>query len=569
LVNRPHSLNGLIADFAQFAGARLWALAALMLAGAVVEGFGLLLIVPLAASAMGEQASLPGPLAATLAAFAPSSRFLAALSLFISAMALRSLILFARDSRRGRLQADYQASLQLRSAIKLADKPWAEASRYGQAEIQSLLLNDVPRAAVAMLFVLEVGLSAIMLAVQLGLVALLSPRLALTAVAVLVPTFLALKLLAPRIEGRGKAITADAELSTSAGQRLQLGLKAALAQGTVAQFLAEYRTSLGRLTASSFVFTRDLAAARQISAFGSALAAAFLLFVGARLLSLPFPILLAALVLFARMAAPASSLVQAAQSAIAAAPAFGAIERRLGPLHDAPTTVASRAVPLDWTELALRDATYRHASGGGVEGLSLALHRGEWLGVEGSSAAGKTTLADLMAGLLQPQSGKVVVDRASLEGDALDGWRAGLAYVGQEGLVFDDSVRANLAADRGAVEDGECWAALDMVRLAERVRTFPAGLDHPLGQQGGHLSGGERQRLLIARALLRAPTFIILDEATAALDGDSEAELVDRLRTLPSRPAALVIAHRASTLAHCDSVIAIRHGKLQRGETPR
>jgi len=568
-VIRQSALLSLFGDFARFAGARLWFVGLLMAAGAIVEGFGLLMIVPMAAAAMGEQSALPQVLQDTVATVSPESRFIGALTLFLSAMALRSLILFARDSLRGRLQADYQSSLQLRAAAAMANRPWSEASRFGQAEIQSLLLNDVPRASLATLFGLDVALSVILLAVQLGLVALLSPKLAAFALAVLAPSFLLLKLLSPRLSRAGEAITADAEQSTGAGQRLHSGLKAALAQGTVPQFLAEYRTSLTRLATTFSTYSRDLAASRQLTAFGSALAAAFLLFVGARLLDLPFPVLLTTLILFARMAAPASVLVQSTQSAIAAAPAFAAIEKRIGSLDRSPTFGSASASPLDWSRLDLREATYRHSSGGGVEKASLAIERGRWLGIDGASAAGKTTLADLAAGLLQPQSGEVLIDGERLAGTTLDGWRASLAYVGQEGLVFDDSIAANLAADQGDVSDEECWRALDAVGLSERVSALSGGLAHPLGQQGGSLSGGERQRLLIARALLRSPSFIILDEATAALDEAAEGALVERLRTLPSRPAAIVIAHRPSTLAHCDSIITIRHGKLQRGKMAR
>jgi ABC-type multidrug transport system fused ATPase/permease subunit len=99
--------------------------------------------------------------------------------------------------------------------------------------------------------------------------------------------------------------------------------------------------------------------------------------------------------------------------------------------------------------------------------------------------------------------------------------------------------------------------------LGQRVRAFPGGLNESVGDRGSQLSGGERQRLAIARALLRRPSLLILDEATAALDSNSEAELVERLKAIKPRPAALVVAHRESTLSHCDSLIAIQHGVVK------
>jgi ABC-type multidrug transport system fused ATPase/permease subunit len=110
------------------------------------------------------------------------------------------------------------------------------------------------------------------------------------------------------------------------------------------------------------------------------------------------------------------------------------------------------------------------------------------------------------------------------------------------------------------------WQVVDAVGLGERVRAFPKGIDESVGDRGSILSGGERQRLVIARALLRGPSLLILDEATAALDPESEAALVEQLKGLEPRPAALVVAHRPSTLAHCDSVVSIQHGVVSAGD---
>lgn len=568
-VTTPSYLNLLLRDFVRASGVRLWLVVALMIAGALVEGFGLLMIVPLAAAAMNQASALPAWLESALRALPAESRFMAALTLFLSAMIARSLILFVRDTMRSKVQAGYQASLQLRSAATLASRGWAEAGRLGQAEVQSLLLNDVPRAVIAVLNALDVVLAASLLIVQLLLVALLSLRLALVATLILAPTFLGLRLLAPRLANRGEALSESAEQSTGAGQRLHGGLKAALAQGTVSQFIAEYGRSLDRYADLTSAFAKDVSLSRQVTALASAFAAALLLYVGARVLGLPFPILLTALVLFARMATPAASFITSAQTAIATAPAFAAIIDRVGPIQVGAQREPGLALPLDWQHMEFRGVGFHHPSGGGIGQADLAIARGEWVGVRGPSAAGKTTLADLIAGLIPPQSGEITVDGENLSGETLERWRAGLAYCGQEGLVFDSSIAANLAADRGEVDEETCWRALEEVGLASRVRAFADGIRHRLGQHGGSLSGGERQRLLIARAILRRPRFIILDEATAALDEASEAELTDHLRTLPERPAAIIIAHRSSTLERCDSVIEITHGKLQRRKMPR
>jgi ATP-binding cassette subfamily C protein len=554
--------RALLKDYRRFAGSRLWLALALMISGALAEGFGLLMIVPLAGIAIdhGRQSSL-GDYARFAEGWSASQWFATALALFVTAMGLRALILFARDLLLAQLQAEYEANLRLRAAATLAGRGWPFASRIGQDGMQALLLTDVPRAAQASAHLQTIALSAAMLLVQLGLAFLLSPTLAGVASCFLIAGGLLSARAAARGVRSGFAISDRMEESAASGFRLHAGLKAALAQATVVAFLGEYRASLLRAAHQYGGFARDYSLSRQAAAFGAALVAAILLLVGVEVLALPFPVLIASLILFARMNGPAQMLQNGALQAAAYAPSFAAIERRLGAI----VTVIDerpRSQVAEWHKLALEQVAYRHASRRGVSDISFELHRGEWLALVGPSGAGKTTVVDLAAGLLEPQAGSILVDGRPLNGSALAAWQAGLAYVGQDGAVFNDSIRGNLLAPDGTGEEA-LWEVLEIAGLAHRVRAFPPGLDELVGDRGSQLSGGERQRLVIARALLRNPSLLILDEATAALDAESEARLIQHLRAMNPRAAALVIAHRESTLAHCDSRLTIRHDPVR------
>ena len=328
----PSGVAALIKDYRDYAGGRLWAAFALMLLGALAEGFGILMIVPLVSVALGRGSGMLAQFGWLVDDIAPDQRFVAALALFVGAMAARSALLFARDIQLARLQAGYEASLRLRAAATLASRGWTFASRIGQAEMQSLLLNDVPRASQAIGHLQHLGIACVMLLVQLSLAAILSVRL--TGVALLI--MLAGSLLSVRWTRRGVhsglALVQSSEMSTGSGFRLHAGLKAALAQGTVPQFLAEYGSSLEISRRELVRYARDVSAARTLTFFGSAVAAALLLFVGVRVLALPFPVLAASLVLFARMAGPAQLLQQSAQGLVAYGQSFAAVERRLGKL---------------------------------------------------------------------------------------------------------------------------------------------------------------------------------------------------------------------------------------------
>ncbi|MEA3067693.1 MAG: ATP-binding cassette, subfamily bacterial [Sphingomonadales bacterium] len=549
----------LLKDYRGFAGGRLGLALALMFLGALAEGFGLLMIVPLAMIAINGGDSHILRFAPWAAGWSVERRFMVALGLFLGAMAARSLLLVARDSLLARLNADYEADLRLRAAATLASRGWPFASRIGQAGMQSLLLNDVPRASQAAAYVQSMAVGATMLMIQLTLTFVLSPTLTLVAIAFLAAASLVSLRFTRRGVRSGMAIVDAMEESAGSGFRLHAGLKAALAQGTVPAFLAEYSSSLRRAAGQFAHFARDYSVAQQLASFGAALVAAVLLLVGVRVLMLPFPVLITSLILFARMSAPAQLLQNSAVRAAAHAPAFAAIDRRLGPLDGAVPSDRPRE-RLEWSELELDEAGYEHEPGLGLGKVSLRLRRGEWLGISGASASGKTTLVDLVAGLLLPQTGAIRLDGRPLDEEALERWRGAIAYVGQEGSVFNDTVRGNLLAEGASVDEVSLWQALETVGLGSRVRAFASGLNESVGDRGSQLSGGERQRLVLARALLRRPSLLILDEATAALDPEGEASLIERLKALEPRPAALVVAHRPSTLVSCDFVMTIQHG---------
>lgn len=556
--------RSLLADYARFAGSRLPLSLALMFAGALAEGFGILMLAPLIAIAAGS-GNVPAFFSgfARLGSALPTGRgFELALGLFIAAMAARALLLYARDSLAGRLTTRYDATLKLRAAATLATRGWTFAAGIGQSGLQSLLLTDIPRASQAVYQAHAAAVCIALLTVQALVATALSVKMAAIAGAIIAAGLLTSRLWFRRARTSGLAVSAGAERSSAATGRLHAGLKAALAQGTVPQFLHELGHSLGALADDLIGCSEDLARARWLASFAGAVAAAMLLFAGYRLLQLPLPILLTILIVLARMLAPAQQLQQALQQFFTFAPSFEVIEKRLGAITTQIPDPEAAAEPLAWRRLELDRIRYFHRPGLGLDRASLSLRAADWIGISGPSGAGKTTLIDLAAGLLEPQDGTVTVDGEPLAA-VLGGWRAGLAYVPQQGAIFDDSVRMNLVAEGASADDATLWAVLDLVGLADRVRGFDQALDTNVGDRGSRLSGGERQRLVIARALLRRPRLLILDEATSALDELAETQLLSTLRALDPRPAAILVAHRPSTLSLCDRVLDMADGQLR------
>jgi ATP-binding cassette subfamily C protein len=197
-----------------------------------------------------------------------------------------------------------------------------------------------------------------------------------------------------------------------------------------------------------------------------------------------------------------------------------------------------------------------------VAGLSLQIQARRTTAVVGPSGAGKTTVADLVMGLVSPREGRIEVDGRALDESWLRAWRAGIGYVAQDTLLFNDTVLANLRWARPDATEAAVWEALRLAAADGFVAALPQGVLTEVGDRGVRLSGGERQRLALARALLRRPSLLILDEATSALDGENERRIRDAIRALHGSMTILMITHRLPSVRDADVVHVLEAGRL-------
>jgi len=224
------------------------------------------------------------------------------------------------------------------------------------------------------------------------------------------------------------------------------------------------------------------------------------------------------------------------------------------------------APPLEFKNtLALEGVSFSYEDGGVrvLSDISFVLHRGESVGIAGRTGVGKSTLVDLVLGLIRPTGGTILVDGVSIHAN-LPSWRSKIGYVPQTIYLIDDTLRRNIAfgVPDPEIDEGNLRGSLDLAQLGSLLGSLPHGLDTVVGERGITLSGGERQRLAIARALYRKPELLVLDEATSALDTATESSLSAALRSLRGRVTMLLIAHRPQTLSHCDRVVYLEDGRL-------
>lgn len=215
-------------------------------------------------------------------------------------------------------------------------------------------------------------------------------------------------------------------------------------------------------------------------------------------------------------------------------------------------------------EIKIENVSWRYQNGKKevIQNLNLTIRRGTSVAFVGQSGAGKTTLADIILGLLPPQKGEILIDGNDISqmGDKLGHI---MGYVPQTVYLTDDTIRNNVAFGREGIEidDDKVWKALEKAQLKEFVEQLSNGLDTFVGDRGIRFSGGQRQRIAIARALYENPDIIIFDEATAALDNETELTVMDSIRSLQGHKTLIIIAHRITTIKDCDVIYEIKDGK--------
>ena len=180
----------------------------------------------------------------------------------------------------------------------------------------------------------------------------------------------------------------------------------------------------------------------------------------------------------------------------------------------------------------------------------------------GPSGSGKTTVTHLIARLYDVDHGRVLVGDDDVRSVTQDSLRQNVGYVTQDAHMFHDTVRNNLLYAKPDASEPEIWDALASARIDDLIRRLPDGLDTLIGERGYRLSGGERQRLAIARLLLKAPPIVVLDEATAHLDSESEARVQEALDLAATGRTAIVIAHRLSTVRDADQILVLDQGRV-------
>jgi ATP-binding cassette, subfamily C, bacterial len=562
-----------------------WVLAVQVIA-ALIQGVGLLLLVPLLELAgVGRASSAGGLMARAREAFhalgIPLS-LSAMLVVYVAVVTMAAALTAYQNVLLVRYRLEFVDGLRQRLYGTIARAEWRHLLGLRQSDLLTALTIDVSWVGQGTLAVLNLGVAVVVITVQVAVALRISPAVTGLAMATGIGLAALMWPLVARSRRLGRELVQFNRGVLASVTGFLDGLKLAKVHGLEPGHLASFDSAIVRARRSQIDFAKAQAAAGAVQFSATAVVLAVLIDVvaGQRAVSLAELLVLA--FIFTRLVPQVTQAQSNVQTLAQSLPAFGELTaviddcaraaeegepqpapgrpgRRRPVLFDRPPALCDR--------LRLDDVcfSYRRPDGQPVEvlhGVSLEVPARATTALVGPSGAGKTTIADLAVGLLVPTSGRVLVDGTALAGELIPRWREEVAMVPQDVFLFHQSIRANLLWAQPGASEGELWRALALASAEALVRQLPDGLDTVVGDRGERLSGGERQRIALARALLREPALLVLDEATSSLDAGNETAILDALAMLHGSMTILVIAHQRSSLRDADQVITVADGRV-------
>jgi ATP-binding cassette subfamily C protein len=560
---------------------------ALAVAVAGTEGLGLLLLLPLLEIAGvtvngGVAGDLARDVTARLNVVGASATAPVVLGLYAVIMTARALLVRFSVVACVRLQEQFVLVRRRRLYRALLESRWDRVAGHRAGALSHSLTADLENAADAPSDLLALLTGGLLALVYLGLAFRLS--VPITGLGAVGGVGLLLVLRRRRHAARRAAESVHeltAELFAAAAEHVD-GLKTTKAYGAERRSEQLFCAQSTAVANANERCERLFADARTLLDSGAVIVLALSVYVAHDVMNLGTAAILVLLYIFARVTPRLAALQSSYQRLMLAMPPFARVAHAIDRWEAAAEGVADSGVHLRLRQaLVLHGVRYRYpepddAPAAGQAGTArarsarppalrdatLTIAAGATTAVVGPSGAGKSTLADVVLGLLFAKQGCVEIDGVELTPARARAWRERVGYVAQETYLFNDTVRANLRWACPQATDDDIWAALALSAADRFVEALPDGLDTVVGERGRRLSCGERQRVTLARALLRNPELLMLDEATSSVDAENEREIQRAVESLKGRMTILVITHRLATIRAADVIYVMDGGRI-------
>ena len=526
---------------------------------ALGEGFGFALIVPLLTLLSGDT-DASGWTAALIRL--PTGVLLAG---FVLVMIVRALAETWRAVAAHAFAARIVDTLRMKVLSRLLHAEWSHLSGENLPRHQAVLLTDIERIGYAGDMFAQ-GVRAACLLTSLGIAGLLiAPQAAIPVVFLGLVVAGVHALLSRGAARSGERVTRSYEQLTLLVQQNLDNLRLVKTAQRERPVLRQTEHEVAALRAGEKAYVMGSAIARGVlTVLAAVLLAGAIGWFAGREVSPNWPVWIVVVALGVRAVPLLVALQQAAQQWAHERPALTNVEQTLVALdkvqEPVPTSKVS-AAPRLRSMLELRDICVAHDGRTILDGVTLSVKAHTIAVVEGRSGVGKTTLADVVGGLIAPDTGALMLDGTEVRGAARAAWRAKVGYVDQRPALFSGTIREALTWGDADVSEDALQRALSQAN-AQFVHRRPGGLDAEIAFGAHRLSGGERQRLALARTLLRRPDLLILDEATSAVDPESEAAIAQSLRNLSQECTVLIIAHRGALTRLADRRFTLADGRV-------
>jgi ATP-binding cassette subfamily C protein len=536
--------------------------ALLQIVGALTEALSVALLIPLL-HVIGKGA-VPLRIPILGMSFTPSLPMV--LCAFVVLIIVRSLALERKEAFNARVTFGFAEKMSGKLFAALAATRWSAVSNWRTADMTHAVTGDSDRLLQTINLLLSFVQSLAMAAIFTCLSLLLSWQMTLLAVGV------GLALLVVTLPGRDRILRKGRRLAEARQAQFRIideffnGLRTAKAFGLEDRHVAAMNDVLREIRDGNVSFTAMRARTATVYQIATAVALTGFIWFALSVAGLGLAKIVALLFLYMRLAPRIISLHTSLQELCAQ---IGGVEAMLGVLDQAERN--RERIPQESLEtprlrhcLEIRDITYRYegAERMALERIDVTIPAHAITALVGPTGSGKSTLVDLVLGLIEPDEGAIAIDGELLEAGNRAGWRRRVAYVPQETFLFNATIAENLRLAQAEATEAALWNALQIADAANFVKALPGGLEHRIGDRGRGLSGGERQRLAIARALLREPDLLILDEATSALDALSQRRVAQAIAGLRDRMTIVAVAHRPSMVGFADNVIVLENGKV-------
>ena len=546
----------------------------LLLTAGVTEAFGLLMIVPLLylagfAAPSGERSPVAEAMAHAADAAGVEWTLSTVLVVFLVLSAVRSVVAWQREVLLAGMRLGFVDRLRRKLYAAIAGAKWGDLLGRRQSDMQHVLTRDVDRVGQGAFLMLQLTVTALLALAQLALAALISPSVTAVALAAGAVLVALTRPLVRRSRTLGEALTGANRALYGSVTNFLGGLKLAKGHNAEGPHVRHFEEIVATTRKRQLEFTRIDSTVRAGLNLGAAFALAVLIWFALSTAALPLPELLLLVLIFARVMPGLFRLQQNAQQLAHVLPAYAHVRVMRRMLEEAAETPAGDGKPGMELRRALTvrnvSFVYEAAAGTGgaaLENVALDVPAGKMTAVAGPSGAGKSTLADLLLGLLEPGRGEVCIDGVPLTGSNARRWRDSVAFVPQDPYLFHDTIRGNLRWAYPEATEAEMWQALRLAAADGFVAALPEGLDTVAGDRGGRLSGGERQRITLARALMKRPALLVIDEATAQLDAENERWILAALQSLRGRTTVVAIAHGPALLEAADGIVLLQSGRV-------